>query len=360
MRELIQYLCQLLWSSRCLLWPRRRLELTARQLLLREFLVGYEQVVFYKSGRSALRAVFRSLAGVTPNRIVLVPDYICNVVPRAGLLEGFQPVPYRTDDLCALEFDDLESHLRSPGVAAVVLASLFGAQNTSNGIVQRVRAISADVVIVLDECQNLGPDMPASQDARALVVFSFNRKTIPGAMGGGIAMHDNFLGLKPPAAERRDLKLEALIWLVVMNQGRERLAHAVNRWRGVPPYPLPHLEYTSGAERMHYDFEIQRIARMSLCRATDEMRRAACTQARRARNLARVQAFLADTGAGELRAGDSAKPPPFVPLRLRDSRLLGHLPLKGPYAEDGSPDLTRRPDLLCLRNEGTETLWLGR
>jgi len=349
--ELIRHAAEVAWSFRMFLLPRRGLEQTARQIILSRFLTGCDEAVFFKSGRSALRAVFRSLAGLTPHMAVLMPDYICNVVPRAARLEGFECIGYRTDDCCAVDKDDLRHRLQSQPVAAVVLASLFGASNTTPALVEAIRSVSPQTVIVLDECQNLVPDNNVRPDPRTLIVFSFNRKTIPGAMGGGVAFCRNFLNLHSPKAQARDMVLEFYVWLVVMNQVREHTRAMLRRLHGRPPYPPPHIEYTPERGRMHYDLEIQRIARLSLCRAVDGMLRFSQLQRARQSNFIRLQQYLVRSGAGSLLRVESPQNCPFVPIKLKELRLVGEISLKGPYGLEGNPYETLRPSLLCYRNE---------
>jgi hypothetical protein len=166
--------------------PRRHLQQIVRHVLLKRFFPHFDDLLLCKSGRTALSAIFEALARERPGSQVLVPDYICNVVPRAVSRAGLEPLAYRTSQHFEPDLDDFLEKLASPRVGGVLLASLFGAQNTSPEILQRVRAVRADILIVLDECQNLILNNPTRPDSRAVAVFSFNCKTIAGAMGGGV------------------------------------------------------------------------------------------------------------------------------------------------------------------------------
>jgi hypothetical protein len=266
-------------------------------------------------------------------------------------MEGFECVDYRTDECCAVDEDDLRCRLQSQPVAAVVLASLFGSSNTTPALVEAIRSVSPQAVIILDECQNLVPGNSVRPDSRTLIVFSFNRKTIPGAMGGGVAFCRNLLGLQSPKALAKDVVLEVYVWLVVVNQVREHARAVVRRFYGRPPYPPPHIEYTPERGRMHYDLEIQRIARLSLCRAVDGMLRFSRLQRARQSNFIRLQQYLIRSGAGSLLGVESPQNCPFVPIKLNEWRLVGEISLKGPYGLEGNPNETLRPSLLCYRNE---------
>lgn len=335
--------------------PRRRLESQAEGLLLQRFLIGGRRVLFFKSGRSALSAIFETLAQAEPKRRVLVPDYICNVVPRAISRAGLAVVTYRTSDRFEVDLDDLGTKLRDASVGAVVLASLFGSDNTGPAIIQRVRAIRPDLLVVLDECQTLLLGRAIVQDARTAVVFSFNMKTIAGAMGGGVCLGAHGPDLKRPGPDwRRDFRLECAVAMVFLRQVCLRLSLCIRRALGRQVYAPPALEYSLAVGRIHYDMAPQQIARLSLVRAIVRMRAAADTEATRRRNFEELRSFLRRTGAGEIVPTVCPASAPFVPVRLFKPAFLTQAPWKGPYALEGVPDRTLRPDVLCFKNDGLD------
>lgn len=338
-----------------LVWPRRGLEQQTTDLLLRRFCSGGRNVLFFKSGRSALSAVCEGLSRTLPGCQVLVPDYICNVVPRAVTRAGLKASTYATNERFEPDEDGLQARLTDPTVGAVVLASLFGADNTSAARVEWIRRVRPDVFIVLDDCQNLVLNRPVPADPRTVVVFSFNGKTIHGAMGGGVVFDGTTLGLEPPARDwRRDLRLEIAVCMVVLKQCWERGAGRLQRLRGCRRWKPPSLEYSHAAGRIHYDMDVQRIAKVSLVRALLELRRAPRTEACRKDQFAALRAFLERTGAGDLIPTECPERAPFVPVKLRDASLLTRLPWKGPYAVEGDPTRSLRPDVVCFKNVGVE------
>lgn len=343
-----------------LLFARRRsLEQLAERWLLGSFFIRAQRTEFYKSGRSALVAVFDALAKVSPNGDVLVPDYVCNVVPRAVAVAGLRPVEYQTNEAYGVDWNDLEPRLQHPGVVAVVLASLFGAQNTSQEVVARIRRVRKDVLIVLDDCQNMVLANPIELDERTVVVFSFNMKTIAGAMGGGVCLGGGALAVRAPKCQwLRDTRLEIAVALVLAKQLTGRVGARLRRLFGQPVNCPPKLEYSYAAGRVHYDMRIQRIAHVSLIRAITGMRRAAATEATRKRNFEALRAYLGAAGAGEVLPTTYPERAPFVPIKVRDLALLRHLPLKGPYALEGHPNQSSRPEAVCVVNQGLEPLAL--
>jgi len=338
-----------------LLQSRRRLSHRARQLLLQSFFPRARHVIFFKSGRSALSAVFEALAREQRGVQVLVPDYICNVVPRAVSRAGLEAVSYRTTEGFEIDLDDLLEKVAKPSVAAVVLASLFGAQNTSQTVVDRIRRARNDVLLVLDDCQNLLLNRAVVPDARTVVVFSFNMKTITGSMGGGVCLGDNGFDLQPPEMNQlRDFRLECAIGMLFLKQVCLRAWRSIGKRLGRRVYKPPCLEYSHATGRIHYDMVPQRIAKLSLARAITRMRTAAETESLRKRNFEALSGFLQQTGAGEVVSTHCTASAPFVPVRLVKPALLTLMPWKGPYGLEGSPHKTLRPELLYFKNDGLD------
>ncbi len=325
-------------------------------MLLEKFFGTAGEVTFYKSGRSALSAVFEALALEQAGSQVLVPDYICNVVPRAISRAGLHPVPYHTTKAFEPDMTDLLGKLADPSVTAVLLASVFGSQNTSQPVIDRIRQARAQILVVLDDCQNLVLNRSVPLDVRTVFVFSFNQKTLAGAMGGGILWLANGLDLHRPKPEwARDFRLECAVALVFFRQACLRTRTWLRRFLGTQCYPPPTLEYSSAAGRIHYDMSPQRIARVSLVRALVRMKAAAQTESQRKRNYEALRAFLQQTGAGELIPTAVADSTPLVPVRLLRPEFSTRLPWKGPYALDRDPYKTLQPNLVCFKNDGLDS-----
>jgi hypothetical protein len=336
--------------------PRRRLESQAEGLLLQRFLVGGCRVLFFKSGRSALSALFEALAEEYPGRRVLVPDYICNVVPRAVTRAGLGLLAYRTSDRFEADLGDLQVRLEDASVAALVLASLFGSDNTCPAMLRRVREVRPDLLVVLDDCQNLLLNRAVLPDARTAVVFSFNMKTIAGAMGGGVCLGEDGFDLQHPEAQwLPGFRLECAVAMVFLRQVCRRVWRGIQGRLGRRLYDPPGLEYSEAAGRIHYDMLPQPIAKLSLVRAIIGMRAAARTESMRKRNFEELRSFLQRTGAGEIVPTPCPASAPFVPVRLVKPAFLTRVPWKGPYALEGDPHRTLRPELLCFRNDGLES-----
>jgi hypothetical protein len=351
--ELFVYVLGILCSYLLLAVPRRWLLRYARGLLQSRFYPACRHVLFHKSGRSALSAVFCRVAAQRSNGCVLIPDYVCNVVSRAVSQHGLVPVTYATSGNFSIDMADLENRLQDPRVVAAVLASIFGAQNRSQPVLDRIRKTRPDIVIVVDDCQNLATGVPFVPDDRTVVVFSFNMKNICGTMGGGLCFSTDFLQLEEPGAGCVEgLLLELRLHCMLLLQLAEQTRRA---WRAIAwplgPYRRPPLEYSPCA-RPQYDMAVQRIAKLSLVRAIQGIHDLAHLEKRRQYNVGQLQRYLAATGLGEVIATERVEIAPFVPLRSQASQLVGLLPLKGPYALDAVPSRSIRPELIAFQNQG--------
>jgi len=351
--SIFRYLAGVALSLGMAALPRRILESAATRLLRATFFPTCAHVRFYKSGRSALAAVFAGVAERQRGGAVLVPDYLCNVVHRAAAACDLRLSAYRTDDRFHADLDDIETKLRSDGVAALVLASLFGCQNRSAEVIERIRAVDRELILIVDDCQNLLSQVPFEPDDRTVVVFSFNGKHVPGVMGGGVASSADPLGLRPP---RRDmaagLALESLVLLALFRQVRDALGRSALALCGrARSFDAPEPEFSDCRRRL-YDTRVQRIARLSLARGILGLKALHGLETRRRRNFARLREALGRGDWGRLVPTENVEVSPLVAIEGLHPGLVGRLPLKGTYARDDDPTASLRPGLLVFRNDG--------
>lgn len=147
-----------------------------------------EEVFLFKSGRAALRGLMEGLKSAdSARRAAFVPDYVCNVVGGACRAAGFTVVEYPTDERCLPDWPALEDRIRRETAPVVVWCSLFGSVPALAPEAAALERANPRAFFVADECQHLVPDSPVKPRSNRAVVFSFNDKTCPGVMGGGIA-----------------------------------------------------------------------------------------------------------------------------------------------------------------------------
>lgn len=148
----------------------------------------------YFSGRVAIKRIAENVIKRRPYSIVLVPRYICNVVPMALEDGGLRVVFYNTDEKFMPELENLLYLLDNNYVGLIVLCPLYG----SNGGVSflknkrfRKKIRENNTIVLIDACQNMNLIFETLKDEhnlpeRLIYVCSFNDKNTPGVMGGGI------------------------------------------------------------------------------------------------------------------------------------------------------------------------------
>ena len=350
---LFRYLADVVLSLAAAMLPRRILECVAKRIIRRDIYPPCSHILLYKSGRSALAAVFESLAKTHPDTVVLVPDYICNVIHRAAADRKLRLVNYRTDKQFHADIDDIEQKIKTESVSALLLASVFGCQNRTAGVIERVRTVDPRLLLIIDDCQNLVLKEPFYPDERTVVVFSFNMKHVPGVMGGGLCMTANPLNMPPPQRDFfKDLALEVhvlfallrQVWNVLQRYGRTLFIRT-----GL--FAFPELEF-SDCRRLLYDTRIQRISRISLARGVFGLSVLDKIEVQRRENYDRLRKLLEGTEWGIIVGTEHADISPFVAIEGLPFCLFGRLPLKGAYARDERQSETLRPGILSYRNDG--------
>ena len=143
------------------------------------------------SGRVAIRRLAAALATRLPARRALIPDYLCNVVAAALEKAGYQWESYPTNESFEGEADDLFRRLEEKDVGLFLTASVYGSGANLQLLAQerfRQLLLARGVHILVDCCQDIRliDHLPEGYGDRLSAVVSFNDKSFPGAMGGGI------------------------------------------------------------------------------------------------------------------------------------------------------------------------------
>jgi hypothetical protein len=136
-------------------------------------------------------AVAEKIARQTHKRAALVPDYICNVVHMALERVGFTAVPYLTDGACEASAAETEAAIRDCHPALLLTANIFGSSAMLDWLslpATRKFFIEQKVFVVVDLCQDIRliKHLPADYGQWLDAIVSFNDKSFPGAMGGGV------------------------------------------------------------------------------------------------------------------------------------------------------------------------------
>lgn len=333
--------------------PRRWLERAVARELQDCLANGSFIVRFFRSGRSALSAVLVELAQEHPGGTVLVPAYICNVVPEAVRFAGLVPEAVPVSETLLPDLQFIERKVVDAKTVAVIFASIFGAVACSAESLARIRARRPDLLVILDECQNLICPSPAEVDARCAVVVSFNQKNVLGAMGGAVLVRGDGVSLRMVRGRwMHRLEDELRMWGVHINQVRRTLRDLMRVLRGRSRLTAaPRLEYSRC--RKHYGLDPRPIRRISLARALVGIRRLGQVEEARRANAEVILGLLTRAGATPVPTVERGRSP-FIPFRMKGGRLpeLPGLQIKGPYACDASATTSLCQDLFCVVNDG--------
>ncbi len=143
------------------------------------------------SGRSALFELASTLRQNATAPIALAPDYICNIVPRALAEAGWTVEFYSCDERLESDWSELLRRIEYGDVGLLLGASVFGSSGllndlSDNGKLRRLREMGVKIIVDLAQDIRLIDRLPAHGSDMISCIVSFNDKSFPGAMGGGI------------------------------------------------------------------------------------------------------------------------------------------------------------------------------
>jgi hypothetical protein len=298
------------------------------------------------SGRVALFLLAREIARTTDRRLALVPDYICNVVPVALEHAGFRVEPYPTDEGSEADEATLRRRLGQGDVALLVTASVFGSSAFLDALARaewRDLLVQHGVHVVVDLCQDLSltARVPLTYGRNLSVIVSFNDKSIPGLMGGGV-----LTALGPPDG------ISPLTWsemrsLVALARLRARQAIAGRQLVQDAIAPTRAFEF-SRCEAFPYAFDATGVSKLQVVAALVGLANLATFRAAKRRWL--------ETCADAVAVPHIATSP-YVVVRSRSSAAGRRL--KQPYAVHRQPSVSLRPDQVIVHNKGFSDLCVG-
>lgn len=355
--------------------------LRRRKTLLRELRerLSRGNLQFYPelSGRVAVYRLASRIASRTDRRIALVPDYICNVVHRALAEAGFAVETYTTDRLMAPQLPEIIARLRRGDVAILLTASLFGSSALLPVLgEEKLRGVirESGAHLLIDLCQDITliDRLPTGYGDQLSAVVSFNDKSFPGAMGGGI-----LAGFEIPEPPRRFTLQEQVLLLREMGRkwfAKNRLwvnglmglwgktdrtpiqhptsniqhpasgiQHPTSTHHPITPSPHPPTFDYSYCRYFPYTFTPVAIAKIQIVWALAGLRLLPEINRRRARFVEaqhNLQKPIFAASAAYLIAGGN---PGDLPAGLRR---------KPSYASPDDPDRSERPELVIVHNPG--------
>lgn len=334
----------------CILLSRRYLINSISKILLGRVFLQWRHTVYFKSGRAALCGLMAGLKRANPeHKIVFIPDYICNVVYQAAENAGFTVRSYTTDNHFSPVWEELLDSIKGQTYPVVLLASMFGTVNATQSRIRSIRHTNPSAFIIADECQHLVSNSPVGFDANMAIVFSFNKKTIYGLMGGGVCVNPNLTPLVCPlkSGVMERLEINARLSLHLFKE----LLIYTRIWLNKPIFyqnDTLTYEYSHGMNIL-YDTRPKEIAKISLVRAWLELRKMHTTEKLRKNNLHTIMQIMPGALLNQrlARLEDAA----YVPVRINTANefIFRQVFLKRPYAIHKNPDRAIK-NVFCIVN----------
>ncbi|RKY06904.1 MAG: hypothetical protein DRP56_06600 [Planctomycetota bacterium] len=311
----------------------------------RIYVAQADDIMLYKSGRAAICALMTSLKQ-QDRQIVFVPDYICNVVPKACEDAGFVVKEYPTDEFFVPMWDQLDQQLYEDEKTVLLICSLMGTSPVLASQLQQIEQSHPDLFVIADECQNLVENSPVTSKPNRAIVFSFNDKTCPGIMGGGVVCPpESSLSLE---YHKMSFRRAVKCFIFFTGSMAKRIIRDV---RHIVKLALRRqLSYTvslgyeySMCQSAHYDTQPESINRISAAYAWLNLKGFRQYAQVRQENC-RVLSLAAGSDLPTLQEGFSfLTAPAFVPLSKEcDVSKKYPVPVKAPYAKHNNSNVCQR------------------
>jgi len=319
--------------------------------LVRDLSVGLYTFQPCFSGRSALFSLASELRGHGESqRVALVPEYVCNVVPKAFSLAGYKILTYGTNAVLEAEWDEVAKLVVETKPRVLVGASIFGSSALLFELEDPhkqafLRSHKVQVVVDLAQDIRLRHRLPMNCSDFVHAVLSFNDKSFPGAMGGGILSERTV-----PRLGEMSTTLESCLLLYRMAIGR-CLAPLLRLAKREPKGRLSSSNQTyeySFCETFPYCIDKQTLAplKLQLIMAYIGSKLIGVFDARK-RILLRRGLHL-NTAFSATAAYVMVKNEPFE----HDVREVRSRRRKAPYGIEGNSAISLRPTDLILHNKG--------
>ena len=305
----------------------------------RIFSAETNRTMLYKSGRAAIRALMTALNESQGRRIAFVPDYICNVVPKACDDAGFVLKEYPTDEHFVPIWDQLQQQLTKDENSVLLICSLMGSSPILASEMKQLEQLHPGLFVVADECQNLVENSLVTPKRNRAIVFSFNDKTCPGLMGGGVVYSpESSLPLRYQRTSFvRAMKRSVFFAGALLKRIIRETCHILKLALRYPMHygVSSHYEY-SVCQSAHYDTQSESIHRISAVYALLNL-----PALKQYAKIRKENSQLLALAAGHDTSQDdspSQTAPAFMPLP--EGIDISHkypAPVKTPYAKHNAP-----------------------
>lgn len=293
------------------------------------------------SGRVAIHDIARQIRKHSSGSTAWIPDYICNVVPLALERAGFQLATYATDDFLEPDADQLVRIVTNPDCGLLLLSSIYGSSaglDVLRSAAFRQRVQQHRVHILVDICQDitLRHLLPQDYGSHLSAALSFNHKSFPGAMGGGVL---TAMELPDTAHRMGNAQARTLYQRLAQHTAgswRRRLI-----WRQRPhSCEVPAPEYAN-CRQFPFEFTNYQLTRLQIIMALLGLRNLPRYYQRRRRRLERL---------GHVHPMKHRSGSPLLVLQRLDKSAVHRI--KPPYARHGAPRQSLRATLTVVHNNG--------
>jgi hypothetical protein len=164
------------------------------------------------SGRVTIYKLAVELQRKYQCRVALLPDYVCNVVYKALVDAGYECISYSTDSLLEAKKNEIIRLVEEHKGSVLIGASVYGSSGLLRLLQDKsfIRILkSNEVHTIVDIAQDitLRYHLPESAQNYIHGVVSFNNKSFPGILGGGVL--SSVFQFKPTL----QLSMSQLFWL---------------------------------------------------------------------------------------------------------------------------------------------------
>lgn len=164
------------------------------------------------SGRAALFELSSSIRRGTDAPVALYPDYICNIIPRVLKETGWTTEAYPTDERLEADWSALRVRMERGDIGLLIGASVFGSSGLLDDLADphklaMLRVLGIRVIADIAQDVRLVDRLPEQGNDLISGVVSFNNKSFSSVMGGGI------LAQAPPAPPAKGISMSQRTFL---------------------------------------------------------------------------------------------------------------------------------------------------
>ena len=313
------------------------------------------EILFYTNGRSAIYTFFNALEKFQRRNIILLPDYVCNVVEKSIRLAGCRNIIfYKITHTLLPDEEDLFLKINEFQPDVIVFAPIFGSYGEKYiKIMKKVSTSKKKPVIVLDFAQDLNIKLPSFIDVS---ITSFNKKSINGFMGGVLIAKKNILSKYTVKMVPLNVIEESIFCLLFL---KSVLSLAYHKMSVSFKEPLVQKYDYSECKNMPFLISNKEISIISSVIAIFELKKLTKYEKIRKNNLFSINEILSTIHGIQLIQTERLEFSPYIPFYIENNEAKPEIinliyktkiRIKFPYSKEMDPDESMKNDLYVLEN----------